>query len=328
MTVVVGSVLPGRAVLLADCRATITRPWRPRLEVDKLLKVLPIGPRAAIAFAGNVSAAGQLLLSADKVLSRDLSGRSRLVVPLTSFLPRHFRHAFSQLQPTARQGGVTFVVASCFSQFLEMIVSRSRAVELAMRTFRGEGPIRRNWIPDIAVRIMQTPAASENVGLRGYPRVVMYVMHSPEFEPQFVAPLHSVAIGSGEDVSAEFEAAADWIHFGAEGGQQQAEEVRRMAMMFFGERPNTQGVGGLFPCLIVDGNGVRGSSFSVRIPIDAPRIEMVCRGPFDWIQIDHGSGQVAQLTLPWQFNPSAYSDNQRFDAYRVAQQTYMGGPVI
>lgn len=100
MTVVVACRFPEGTVVLADSRAT----WigGRKMYQDTLQKILPVGGKQAIAYAGDVGAAGLVV----RELRRRIRSNSRLLIPhkLALEIPRVARHYYDVYR--ARHGGV------------------------------------------------------------------------------------------------------------------------------------------------------------------------------------------------------------------------------
>ncbi len=100
MTVVVAYRFPEGAVVLADSRAT--RMGQRNTYQDTLQKVLPVGGKQAIAYSGDVGAAGLVVWE----LRRRIRSNSRLLIPhkLALEIPRVARHYYDVYR--ARHGVV------------------------------------------------------------------------------------------------------------------------------------------------------------------------------------------------------------------------------
>jgi len=89
MTIILTCRVPEGAIMLADSRAVwqrATTPTKPSVSQDTLQKILPLGPRSAIGYAGGVGAAGLIINEIRKRLRA--KPRLRTVRKLAADIPR------------------------------------------------------------------------------------------------------------------------------------------------------------------------------------------------------------------------------------------------
>src|SRR5690242_11157268 len=95
MTIILTCRVPEGAIMLADSRAVwqrATMPTMPGLSQDTLQKILPLGPRSAIGYAGGVDAANLIISQIRKRLRA--KPRLQTMRKLAADVPRIAKHYY------------------------------------------------------------------------------------------------------------------------------------------------------------------------------------------------------------------------------------------
>ncbi len=194
MSVVAGCSLFDGVLLAADCRVTLSFPGREDVHLDCAQKIFPLSRNTALGFVGSVQAASLLI----RCISIHLRNRQRNdAINLSLWLPRLLKFSYAQNEAKIRDKKIAFMVASVIADHPN-IVEREAVIPLVKRIGFGESRFKRNWIPDILVKILQTDPKHKFIRIQGTSRGLLYIMESPLFRPQWLKPLQFGAIGSGK----------------------------------------------------------------------------------------------------------------------------------
>jgi hypothetical protein len=169
-------------------------------------------------------------------------------------LPRLFQSELAKLRKKKRAAPVDFMLAGIVPDRTN-VVERAKGVELMRGIASGGGSIKRNFVPDILMRVMMTSPDQKNVVIGNSPAGVLCTMRYPTFEPRLIKPLEFVAIGSGQRSTVEIERYADWLLAGVPGN----DLIERMSLtdavsQFIAEN-EIKDVGGMYPCVKIDHAG-------------------------------------------------------------------------
>ena len=165
---------------------------------------------------------------------------------LLQWLPRFLRAAYSAFGRRGDAPDVHFIVGSIIPD-RPNIVERQKVVELVNTIAFGSPSMQRNWMPDILVRVLQTPSHLDFVAIRGTVGGLLYTMTSPNFQPQHLNPLEYCAIGSGQQATLEIAHSADWILSGQPGNDLIESMGLRDAVSQFVASNSLDDVGGMYP---------------------------------------------------------------------------------
>ena len=181
------------------------------------------------------------------------------------------------------------------------------------RFMDGSLSAQRNWLPGILVKILRVPVETELINISDYPRVVLYALERPDFAPVHCDTLDYIAIGSGEDVQSQIDLEADAI-FALEPGNLFVEAMAlRQCVSEYMVRAGIESVGGLFPCVKAERDGVVDSGFRTQIPAGGTQIELALDGRGNWIQRNLTTGRTLELQRPWEVDPRKHLRSDRFD---------------
>jgi hypothetical protein len=161
-------------------------------------------------------------------------------------MPRFFRAVYAKLG--AREP-IVFMVASVL-RCRRNVIARSDIVELVMRITSGKAPVKRSWLPPILMELLAVPPPYTHIEVPGSGRGVLYIMRSPQFEPELFKPLEFHAVGSGEGVIEEISTVHDMIVAGEIGNSFMEAMWFHQAINEFIETKGIKSVGGLIPMLI------------------------------------------------------------------------------
>ena len=313
MTVIAGVSLFNGVMLLSDCRVTVKSRGRPDVHCDVAQKIFPLTDTTVIGFAGDVSTASFILASALK----QIKGRMRKdSISLLQWLPRFLRAAYNAFERKSHAGEVYFIVGSIMPD-RPNIIERQKVAELMNTIALGSPSMQRNWIPEILVRVLQTPSSFQFVVIPGTVRGILYTMTFPNFEPKHLSPLEYCAIGSGQKTAHEIARNADWILSGLPGNDMVESMALRDAVSQFVVSNDLDDVGGMYPCVKIDKRGVGCLGLNQKLPLydlalsyDQLRMR--------WVQENRTIGKKIELLYPWEIKASATSNNGRFDDWRDA----------
>jgi hypothetical protein len=316
MTVIAGASLFSGVILLADSRATIERCGRPDIRADVAQKIIPLTSTTVIGFSGNVHVAALIL----EMAIRQLSNRThRNAVSLRLWLPRLLKHAYSTHAHKHGNPALSFLVGSVVPGYPNL-VERAKVVPIFETIGFGRSPIKRNFVPDIVMRILMRSANDIFVPV-GTCRNLLYSMHAPGFLPRDHAPLDYCAIGSGHRSTIEIAKTADWLLAGQPGNDLVEGLALTDAVSEFIAGEGIEDVGGMFPIAKVDGRGVGLLGHSMGLP--GHRISIA----FDdslrrWVQRNEATGKQIELLLPWEIDPRRYTSDLRFDDWHDAVRAF------
>jgi hypothetical protein len=319
VSVVAGCSLFDGVLLAADCRVTIIR-GETRVYSDTVQKVFDVRPHTSIGFVGDVGAAAfmlyHLLIQANR---RRESGPTDLL----RWMPRFFRRAYSDYNPSKRKKESVIFIAAGAEIGKENVVKRKVVVDLVEDIGFQRTVIKRQWMPAFLLEFLKIDPRCEYVSLPGTSRGLLYVMRAPNFEPEHYGPLQFVAIGSGERVVEEVHAYRDAVlamhpgHSGIEGGQ------FRDAIRHFIDRNNIESVGGLYPVIKMSTKGAEAVGDGLRTPDGEINISLVHDGK-RWIQRNAVTGKEIALLFPWEFKPDNVRKDVRFDDLKEAFKKIRG----
>ena len=315
MTVVAGVSLLNGVMLIADCRVSVRSPGRPDIYFDVAQKIFPLTQTTVLGFSGDVSAASAILPELLKQLRRQ---RQQDSVSLLRWLPRFMNAIYRALEKKKRARRVDFIVGSVIPEKVN-VVERQKVVDILTAIASGNVSRRRNWAPDILMRVVQTPA--EAVAIPGTVRGVLYTMSPPQFQAIHVNPLEFCAIGSGQGSTVEIKRNADWIISGQPENDFSESVALREAVSQFMASNGVDSVGGLYPCVKVDQRGVgylgmlQGLPlYTISLSFDAQRMR--------WIQKNQSTGKTIELQYPWEIDPATMQGDNRFDDWWEAVEHF------
>lgn len=320
MSVVAGCSLFDGVLLAADCRVTIQRQQVPDVHLDCAQKIFPLTPNTVLGFVGDVGAASLLI----REMWRQLRKRKRQdAISLAAWLPRFFRSAYGQSQAKLGSKQIAFMVASVIRD-RPNAVEREAVVKLVNHIGFGASAFKRNWMPDILVRILQTDPKYKFIRIPGTSMGMLYVMESPLFEPQSVPPLNFAAIGSGGGSMVKIADYHDMIVAGEPGNAFIESTFLRDAINDFLAESKLASVGGLLPIVKVTGNGVEALGFGFEMPDEGIKIGL----GFDqsdnrWIQRNSTTGKEMPLLYPWEI-PLTQTKSKTFNDFLDAQRQFRG----
>ena len=78
-------------------------------------------------------------------------------------------------------------------------------------------------------------------------------------------------------------------------------------------RAGIQSVGGLYPCVKADKDGIKDGGFRTQMPYRGTEIELILDGQGNWIQRNITTGRSIRLLRPWEIDPRKYLKDDRFD---------------
>lgn len=98
MSVLAGCSLFNGVLLLADCRATVTRKGKAPVYVDYVQKLFTVTPQIAFGFVGDIKAAAVMFQDLPRFMNRRLKHMARLhPVMFLDWFPRYLRFSYSKL---------------------------------------------------------------------------------------------------------------------------------------------------------------------------------------------------------------------------------------
>lgn len=319
MTVIAAVSLLDGVMLMADSRVTVSRRGRRPYFCDIAQKIMPVTANLALAFSGDVRAAGMLMPA---LLRHARLRRRHDTVSLLQWLPRFMKETYRRMQAKPRDGRpygeVQFIVAGVIPDRTN-VVERARVGELVRRAVSPESVSPRNWMPDSVMQILLRPAEENRVPIPGAPAVVLGVMRSPHFKLNFVDPLACVAIGSGHGAAVEMERAADWIL--TNGSDLGVKMGLESAVQDFVAQNDIDSVGGMYPCVKIDRRGLAFLGGSHKFPLYelALNADATTGG---WVQRNLTTGKSQRLLWPWEIMRSLPTSSMRFDDYREAVEHF------
>lgn len=287
MSVIAGCSLFDGLLIGSDCRVTITKPGKPEIYTDNCQKLYAIADTSVIGFVGDLRPASQIL----QAMFIQLPHKRQDGASLLGWLPRLFRHEYAKSGATQP---IAFMVASCLLGRLN-VVEREAVVRL-MNQFIAK---KRTWGPAILAQLLMVPPQCSQIAIPGTCCGLLYTMHAPDFQPRLYRPLQFVAIGSGRCLEEDIEEKQDMI-FACDPGNYHMEGIWfREAIQRFLKRKNVPSVGGLFPVMKVDRNGVLCLGQRTRSTPSGLHVELI---PADdgWIQTNCVTGKQIKLVNPWE----------------------------
>jgi hypothetical protein len=297
-------------MLLSDCRATIIRPDKSSIYCDNVQKLFALTPTTSIGFVGDILVAGKIIRELYQTM-RGLRSPKRLhAFSILNWLPRYFRYSFRPF--SSGQNDVTFMVASIVREKPNAI-QRDKAAELMRRFSSDQLSYKRNWMPSILVNVLCTPPESKFVVLRDVPFGLLYVLRAPQFEPYFIAPLESMAVGSGEGAVTQINTHSDFIFAGEVGNSFMESLAFREAVLEFMREHKIPTVGGLYPVIKISSKGTEFIGQAEEIPVGGERIELRVAQGQTWTQLHHNSGTEIRLQPPWKLNIGNEVIERKFD---------------
>jgi 20S proteasome alpha/beta subunit len=161
MTVIAGASLFSGVMLVADSRITVHRAGRPDVHADICQKIFPFTKSLAIGFAGDISAAAFILTE----LRAQLAKRERrdVVSLVLRWLPRFLKARYARY---GENRPVHFMIAAVRHDQLN-VIERQKVVDIMKAIAAGNASIQRNFIPDVVMQMMLTPASATHVAIQG-----------------------------------------------------------------------------------------------------------------------------------------------------------------
>lgn len=324
MSVVAGCSLFDGVILLADCRATICWPQKPKVYVDNVQKIFPISPYTALGFVGDIIIASKVIESVYKCIPTCKSPYRYHPIKLLEWFPRFFRYKY-KAECKNNTSSVVFMVASVIPD-RPNIIKRSKVVMLMERFRKNELSRQRNWLPQLLVDILRAP--TENIILPDFPYGLIYEMKSPDFIPRFINPLEYSAIGSGEGAQKTIDRDADWI-FASDIGNTFIESMGlRDAVSSFIESEQIEDVGGLYPCIKINKKGLEMVGQKAVIPVGGTEIELAVNSNMQWVQRNRNLGKEVKIQLPWEIDFSQYHSNVIFNDLKETMDQFRAGDCL
>lgn len=317
MTVIAGVSLFNGVMLLADSRVTVTQPGQPDSVCDIAQKIMPITNQLALAFSGDVQLAAFLLRG---ILQHGRMRERKDPVSLLQWLPRFLRHGYRCFEAKNGVRKIGFLVAAIQRDRLN-VVERKRVAALMTAIASGSGRMQRNWVSDVVMRVLMTPPEATHVAIPGSVGGILAKMTYPNFAPQFYAPLQFTAIGTGQGAAREIERDADWIVAGMPGNDMIESMALRDAVSQFIADEEIDSVGGMYPCVKIDGRGVGPLGQSQVLPLYEMRIG-VDPTTGRWVQENVTTSKKQSLLYPWEINPGSLKADQRFDDWWEAVESF------
>lgn len=316
MTVIAGASLFNGVILLADTRVTITRAGKPDIRCDVAQKLFFLNKTTAIGFSGDVRAASAIILEALRQLPR----RARTdAVSLRQWLPRFIAATYRAHARKHRASALTFIVGSVIP-CRNNVIERAKVAELLNTIGFDRSPIKRNFVPDIVMRILMQPATETHVAVQA-PAGLLYTMTAPRFIPRHYAPLEYCAIGSGHGSAHEIAKTADWLLAGQPGSDLIESMALTDAVSEFVAAEGIESCGGMYPCLKIDHRGGAFLGRSMGIPPNRISLRFD-DGNRRLVQQNEGTGKEVPLLLPWEIDASALRNDRRFDDWHDAVRAF------
>ena len=319
MSVVAGASLFDGVLLLADTRASVPRRGLPPARIDNLQKLVFLTPSTVVGFVGDVATAGAILAQLVKQAKSFTDRRRMHPLLIEQWLPRLCRHVWNRRERDPEQARVAFMVASVVPDRAN-VVSRVRCVELMDRFRLQTLSADRNWLPDILVKCLMSPPEAEQIVLMSRPRGLLYTLRSPRFLPQQVAPLHAVAIGSGQGVATELKYREDMIFAGQVGNSFMETEALQRSVEAYLRDNAVPSVGGLLPAVKVTGAGLEVKGLRAEVPVGGTKVELGVDGRGRWVQRNLSTGKTMALRAPWEVSYSVRERSRRFDDLEGAER--------
>jgi hypothetical protein len=221
------------------------------------------------------------------------------------------RWRFAKITGRLQQPDVSFIVAAAL-RGRPNVIERAKAVALMERFRLGQVAYTRNWLPNVLLEVLMTPAEATHIALAQQPAGVLCVLSSPDFQPRYYSPLSAIAIGSGAAALAQIDHEADWVFAGDVGNIHVETDALVQAVRHYTVENRVPGVGGLFCCMKVSNDGCRMTTFSMEMP-DGTRIELSqnVRGRLE--QRNRAKQKAIELRLPWEVGGRAPAADERFD---------------
>lgn len=319
MTAIAAVSLFDGVMLVADSRVTVTSKGRRAYHCDIAQKIFPITASMALAFSGDVRAAAVLV----PCLIDQMNRRRRLdTVSLLQWLPRFLKETYRRMQAKPTDGmpyrEIQFIVAATIPDRTN-VVDRARVAEVLHRAISPDASLRRNWIPDVVMRVMMAPAEMTQVPIPGAPAAVLGVMRSPAFALQRFSPLSCVAIGSGHGAMVQMERVADWLF--ASGSDISVKMGLEAAVQDFVAQNDVDSVGGMYPCVKIDRRGLACLGGVYRFPMYEVALTFEPKTKH-WVQENRTTGKKQRLLWPWEITRSLPKSARRFDDYRKAAEHF------
>lgn len=319
MTVIAAASLFDGVMIMADCRVTIRQRFRRDLHCDIAQKLFPLSSSAAIGYAGDVRAAAMLL----PTIGRHLRRRPRRdPVSIARWLPRILRTTYGRMQAQrsgAKYEAIHFIFAATVHS-RPNVVSRARVGELVMSAVSEGSTLRTATMPDLPMRILMMPAEATGVVIRGTPSVMLGVLRSPRFEPEWSPSLSCIAIGSGGGARSDLERDAGWIL--TANNDLMAQMGLEGAIHDYAVQNEIETVGGMYPCLRLGRNGLSMLGAHRSFPPDHEVALTYDRSTGRWQQVNVKTGKRQRLLWPWEIVSSLPRASQRFDDYRSAIEAF------
>ena len=319
MTVIAAVSLFDGVMLIADSRVTVTPKGQRAYHCDIAQKIFPLNANMALAFSGDVRAAAVLAPSLIHYMKR----RRRLdTVSLLQWFPRFLKVTYRQMQAKPADGvpygEIQFIIAAIIPDRTN-VIDRDRVADILRRAVSPDASMRRNWMPDVVMRVLMTPAEMIQVPIPGAPAVVLGVMRSPAFGLERFAPLSCVAIGSGHGAVVEMERAADWLF--ANDADMFVKMGLEAAVQDFVAQNDVDSVGGMYPCIKIDKRGLAYLGGTHQFPLYDVAL-IVEPKTKRWVQENRTTGKKQPLLWPWEIVKSVPSADRRFDDYRQAAEHF------
>lgn len=316
MTVIAGASLFNGVILLADTRVTIQRPRGPGILCDIAQKLFFLTPTTAIGFSGDVRAASAIFREA----LRQLPTRAHTdALSLRQWLPRFVAAPYRAHARKHGASALAFIVGSVVPG-RNNVIERAKVAEILTTIGFGRSPIKRNFVPDIVMRILMKPATEAHVAVRA-PAGLLYTMTAPGFVPRHYAPLEYCAIGSGHGSVYEIAKTADWLLAGQPGNDMVESMALREAVSEFVAAEGIDNCGGMFPCLKIDHRGGAFLGHSMGIPPDCVSLRFD-DGKRRFVQQNEATGKEVPLLLPWEIDARALRRDLRFDDWQDAVRAF------
>lgn len=317
MSVVVGCSFFDGVMLASDCRGTIKHRDGSISHSDNVQKLFALTPTTSVGFVGDIELAGIMLRYC---ISQTWKRNRKDAVSLANWLPRFFRAVYyAKTKHIGFFGQIAFIVASVITD-RPNVIEREKVVKIMNRIMKGESPVQRNWLTDVIVNILKTPANVKYVRLIDQPTCLLYVLQPPDFIPQHLMPLDFAAIGSGQEVVIEIDRYHDIIFAGEVGNPFMESLHLTECMRSFIRKQNIETVGGLYPCLKINKDGTKFLGSSSEIPVGGTKVNLEYDRMGRWIQRNLTTGKTIQLLFPWE----VYKEDGCFDDLDDALESMRG----
>ena len=304
VSVVAGCSLFNGVLLAADSRITYRWPNGREEYADVAQKLFPVAHGTAIGFVSDDVRVASLML---RVLLRQVRTRPHAdPQSLAHWMPRLFRWVSEDWRQRHGEPAYTAFMVASVVPWMRNVVRRADVAALLNRIGFGNPAIQRNWIPEILIRVLETPSTTTYVRINGTALGALYTMEAPDFVPSMLRPLSFTAIGSGRGVVRDIERVHDWI-FAGDVGNHHAEAMSfNESIERFARENGILTVGGLYPILRVDGtvggNLIECWGSTREIPVGGARIQLAYENG-SWIQRNLTTGRELRLYPPWRIDP-------------------------